>query len=131
MTLFWYFCANGPLRMKDKRLETFLVLADLGSFTAAARKLGLSQPTVSQQVAALEKWAGGDLLVRGKSSVSLTPKGEVFCKFARRILSLYDDLALEMAGEEPSAPGPAVLDLGDGRAAEVSVVDGALKIALK
>jgi DNA-binding transcriptional LysR family regulator len=117
--------------MKDRRLETFLVLAELGSFTAAARRLGMSQPTVSQQVAALEKWAGGDLLLRGKSSVSLTPKGEVFSSYARRILSLYDDLALEMAGKAPSGAGPTVLDLGDGRSAEVSVEDGAVKIALK
>ena len=117
--------------MKDKRLETFLTLVDLGSFTAAARKLGLSQPTVSQQVAALEAWAGGELLVRGKTTVSLTPKGEVFCFYARRILSLYDDLAREMAGEAPLVSGRTVLDLGEGRAAEISVEDGAVKIALK
>ena len=117
--------------MKDKRLETFIALVECGSFSAAARKLGISQPTASQHVSALEAWAGGELLVRGKTSVSLTPRGEVFCSYARRILSLCDDLAREMAGEAPSGSGRTVLDLGDGRAAEICVDDGALRIALK
>ncbi|MBO4671550.1 MAG: LysR family transcriptional regulator [Bacteroidales bacterium] len=117
--------------MKDRRLETFVTLAELGSFTAAARKLGLSQPTVSQQVSALESWAGGELFVRGNAPVALTPRGEVFCSYARRILSLYEDLAGAMAGEAPPASGRTVLELGDGRSAEIRVDEGELRIALK
>lgn len=50
-------------------------MAGLGSFTAAAKALGLSQPAVSQNISELERFAGGTLLRRSRSGVELTEKG--------------------------------------------------------
>ncbi|HSV57280.1 MAG TPA: LysR family transcriptional regulator, partial [Variovorax sp.] len=65
-------------------------------FGAAARKLGMEQPSVSQSVAALEKSIGVKLLERSSRSVTLTPAGEVLVEDARRLL-LQSDQAAERA----------------------------------
>ena len=57
------------------RLRIFSAVAGLGSFTAAAKALGLSQPAVSQNISELERFAGGRLLRRSRSGVELTEKG--------------------------------------------------------
>ena len=112
----------------DSRLKVFDVLAGCGSFTLAARRLGMSQSAVSQNIALLEKEAGGALFERGRGSVSLTPKGRVFHAYAKRILALYSDLDSAMDGKAVS--GSTVLDLGDGRTAEIAVKEGKIEINL-
>ena len=51
--------------LDPRRLLTFRAVARAGSFSAAARELALTQPAVSQQVAALERELGARLLNRG------------------------------------------------------------------
>ena len=116
--------------LSDNRLRIFVALAECGSFTAASRRLGISQPAVSQCAGQLETEAGGPLLIRGRGEVSLTPLGERFLFYSKRILGLYDSLALEMSGEAP-LPESAEMDLGDGRHAVVSAADGKITIGLK
>jgi len=116
--------------LTDNRLKIFVTLAESGSFTQAARRLGISQPAVSQCASQLEEEAGTPLLHRGRNSLTLTPTGERFLLYARRILSLYDSLGAEMSGAAP-LPEQAELDLGDGRSAIVSAEEGNLKIKLK
>ena len=74
------------------RLKVFATLADCGSFSAAARALGISQPAVSQNVAELEKYAGARLLCRSRSGVSLTWKGRQFLSRANAVLEAYRTL---------------------------------------
>ena len=57
------------------RLRIFSAVAGLGSFTAAAKALGLYQPAVSHNISELERFAGGRLLRRSRSGVELTEKG--------------------------------------------------------
>ncbi|MBO4455249.1 MAG: LysR family transcriptional regulator [Bacteroidales bacterium] len=114
----------------DNRLRIFVKLAESGSFTLAARRLGISQPAVSQCAAQLEAEAGAPLLVRGKGEVSLTPLGERFLLYSRRILALYDNLSSELSGSSPF-PETAILQLDDSRTAVVSVADGKLQIDVK
>ena len=114
----------------DNRLKIFVTLAESGSFTAAARRLGISQPAVSQCAAQLEAEAGAPLLVRGRGEVSLTPLGERFLLYSRRILALYDNLSAELAGSAPF-PERSELRLDDLRTAVVSVADGKLHIDVK
>lgn len=116
--------------MTDNRLRIFVAVADSGSFTAAAHRLGMSQPAVSQSVAQTEADAGTALLVRGRGEVSLTPAGERFLMYARRILALYGNLNSELSGS-PAFPETATLDLGDGRSASVTVIDGKIQIELE
>ena len=70
-------------------LATFLAVADTGSFTKAADRLGLSQPTVSQHVQRLEKAAGRMLVDRDTRQVRLTDNGDAMAGFARTILAAH------------------------------------------
>ena len=75
--------------LEDSKIRTFLSVVSQGSFTAAARQLGVSQPAVSAQVASLEQALGFSLFERGRELV-LTPQGETFLPYARRIQDAYD-----------------------------------------
>ena len=66
-----------------------MAVAEKGSFTLAAKTLGVSQPAVSQNIAELEKSLGAELFLRRKGSVTLTPKGAAFKEYAGRILYWY------------------------------------------
>lgn len=66
-----------------------MAVAEKGSFTLAAKALGVSQPAVSQNIAELEKSLGAELFLRRKGSVTLTPKGAAFKEYAGRILYWY------------------------------------------
>lgn len=74
---------------EDFRLRIFMAVAEKGSFTLAAKALGVSQPAVSQNIAELEKSLGAELFLRRKGSVTLTPKGAAFKEYAGRILHWY------------------------------------------
>lgn len=74
---------------EDFRLRIFMAVAEKGSFTLAAKALGVSQPAVSQNIAELEKSFGAELFLRRKGSVTLTPKGAAFKEYAGRILYWY------------------------------------------
>ena len=75
--------------IEDSRLKVFLAVAREGSFTIAARKLGISQPAVSQNVAELEKSLGVELFERSRGSVRLTSAGHTFQEYASRIQHWY------------------------------------------
>ena len=79
---------------EDFRLRVFTQVAESGSFTAAARSLGVSQPAVSQHIAELEKFTGARLFERNRGQVLLTARGEAFLAQARRILDDYHELEL-------------------------------------
>ena len=115
--------------ISDARLKVFVGLAESGSFTLAAKQLDMSQSAVSQNISLLEKESGGALFERGRGNVTLTPKGEVFYAYAKRILALYGDLGAAMDGKP--VRDNTVLDLGDGRTAEIAVRDGKIEIDLK
>ncbi len=72
-------------------LKCFLALADTGSFTHAAQRVGRTQSAVSQQIAKLEHWFDIPLIERGKT-VTLTNEGEIFLGYARKIFALHSEL---------------------------------------
>ncbi|KAB7763433.1 hydrogen peroxide-inducible genes activator, partial [Xanthomonas maliensis] len=74
-----------------RQLSYFIALADSGSFTRAAEQMGVSQPSLSQQIRALEAIIGAPLLERG-GPVVLTPLGRDLLERARRILLEVRDL---------------------------------------
>ncbi|PSL01571.1 LysR family transcriptional regulator [Haloactinopolyspora alba] len=79
-------------------LRTFLAVASTLSFTEAGRRLGISQPSVSQHVRRLEEAAGRQLLARDTRVVTLTDNGEAMAGFARTILAAHDDAASYFTG---------------------------------
>ena len=78
-------------------LGTFVRTVEAGSFSAVAKELGTSQPTVSRQIAALEAHLGCLLFQRSTRSLALTDDGRVFYGHAQR--------TLEAAAEAESAVG--------------------------
>src|SRR5215471_12392416 len=70
--------------MQLQQLDYVLAVVDEGSFTAAARSRGVTQPSLSQGVRALEAELGVDLFVRAGRPVRLTAAGEAFVEPARR-----------------------------------------------
>lgn len=77
-------------------LETFALVADLGSFSGAARRLGLTQPAVSFQVKALEKELGASLIDRSHGRVVLTPAGRTAYTHAKKILADREELLADI-----------------------------------
>src|SRR3954468_13986594 len=89
--------------MDPRRLLTFRAVAHERSFSRAARALALTQPAVSQQVAALEKELGAKLLAREPGGLKLTPAGETLLQHADAIaerLSLAGTQLAELADGE-------------------------------
>jgi LysR family transcriptional regulator, benzoate and cis,cis-muconate-responsive activator of ben and cat genes len=70
--------------------RSFLVVAEELNFSRAAKRLGMSQPPLSRQIARIEEEFGSPLFFRTTRSVSLTPVGEVFVKEAKAVLARVD-----------------------------------------
>ncbi|MEW6768399.1 MAG: LysR family transcriptional regulator [Pseudomonadota bacterium] len=77
--------------MDVRQLKCFLAIAQEGSISAAAAKLQLAQPSLSQHVAKLEEELGVQLLLRTPRGVTLTESGQTLAHHAQKIL---DEIAL-------------------------------------
>lgn len=88
-----------------RQLEYLVTIADTGSFALAARVACVSQPTLSQQVRALEERLGATLLERSATGAVLTPVGRSIVTTARRMLSDARDIAALAAGASNSLTG--------------------------
>lgn len=87
--------------MDLKVLRSFVEIAREQSFTAAAEKLSVTQPTLSRQIADLEEELGQKLFERTTRSLELTEKGHFLFRRAQDILALVDRTKLEaMTTEE-------------------------------
>jgi DNA-binding transcriptional LysR family regulator len=81
------------MRITLDQLETFDNIVRLGSFNAAARKHGLTQPTVSQRIRELESALKTQLFVRHGPRIRLTSDGEALRDFAQSMLRISRDMA--------------------------------------
>lgn len=81
--------------IKDKRLTNFIVIAETGSLTKAARQLYISQSALSQQLLSLEKDLGFALVQRHHYGITLTEAGEFFLSRIKEITAEIDDLVKE------------------------------------
>ena len=75
------------MKLDTFSLKCYIAVAETGSFTRAAERVRRTQSAVSQQIAKLEQMLGKTLILRGKS-LGLTPQGEVFLGYARKIFTL-------------------------------------------
>ena len=78
--------------MTIRHLKIFTAVVDEGGMSKAAKKLHISQPTVSQAVAELEKYYGGKLFERLSQKIYLTREGELMLSFSRHILDSFDQM---------------------------------------
>lgn len=74
-------------------MRAFLAVADTGSVTGAADRVGRTQSAVSMQIRRLEDSLGQPLFLRLPRGVALTPRGEQLLPYARRVTSLLDEAA--------------------------------------
>ena len=82
-----------PASLDPDLLRAFTYIAEEGSFTRAAQRVGRTQSAVSMQMQRLETMLGQRLLSRGKGgSVQLTPHGQFLLQRAREMLALNDEI---------------------------------------
>lgn len=79
-----------------RQLNYMLKVAEEQSFTKAAQKLNIAQPSLSQYILNLEQSVGITLFDRTTNPISLTHAGEVFAIKARDILRLHNELTVQM-----------------------------------
>lgn len=106
--------------MDFRSLATFVQVAELGSFTRAAEKLGYSQPTVSFQIKQLEKELGIQLFERIGHTVMLTDGGRHTLSYAQSICHLAEELS-QGTGELQEARGTIRLAMSDSLCAPLVV----------
>ncbi len=76
--------------MNTEELKTFIFLSKVKNFTLAAEQLFIAQSTVTNRINELEKEVGKRLFLRGSKTVKLTEAGEIFLRYAERILELQN-----------------------------------------
>ncbi len=93
--------------------RAFLATAEAGSFSGGARKLGLTQPTLSRQVAALEEDLGVTLFERIGNALQLTETGLDLLDHVRVMADGADRLILTASGRAEEVAGPVTITATD------------------
>ena len=102
--------ARSHAFLTPARLEAFIAAAEEGTFSAAARRLDISQPALSQTVTALERQLGVQLLVRSSTGVRTTEAGVTLLAQARAILVRHDQMVRTVTAAAADSTG--VIRLG-------------------
>jgi DNA-binding transcriptional LysR family regulator len=82
--------AGVPQGIELRHLRYFVAVADTGTFTRAAERMFVAQPTLSQQIRRLEELVGAPLLHRRRDGVRLTAAGTALLDACRDVLSVVD-----------------------------------------
>ena len=106
-------------RLDWNQLRAFLETAEAGSLSAAARKLGLTQPTLSRQVAAIEQRLGVTLFERVGKAMVLTSTGLDLLEHARTMGSAAEELELTATGRSQAVEGVVSISASDAVAAYI------------
>lgn len=116
--------------MNTRHARVILTILRAGSFTAAARELGITQPTLSQTVRQIETQLDETIFLRGRSSIALTPAGECYVQAARRMIQAEDQLAEALSQLRGRTEGRLRIGLMPGRSAELipQILDDFLSI---
>ncbi len=94
-----------PYRPSLRQLEYVLAVHDLQHFGRAADRCGVSQPTLSVQVAQIEQSVGVPLFERTSAAVVTTPAGEMLARTARLVLATVDETLNELARQTAALGG--------------------------
>ncbi|RON51870.1 LysR family transcriptional regulator [Pseudomonas frederiksbergensis] len=87
-------------------MAVFMRVVERGSFSAVAREIGLSQPTISKQIGALETRLGGRLFARSTRNLSLTDEGQRYYEHCRQILAAVDNAEQSFQTGRERVAGP-------------------------
>ena len=106
--------------MNMKHASYILAVVEAGGFTAAAEKLHISQPSLSQTVRTVERHLGAELFDRSGKKTALTPAGQKYVEGVREMLSLERNLIGEIA--ELQSKGRSALCIGISASRSVSLL---------
>src|ERR1700744_2766190 len=95
----WRYQSNN---IPTEIVRTVVAISELGSFSKAGAKLGLSQPAISAQMKRLQMLVGGDVFEKTSNGVRLTPKGKLILTHAKKLLDANDRI-LSIGGAENDA----------------------------
>lgn len=101
------------------RARAFLVTAEEGSLSAAAKALGVSQPTLGRQVAALEEELSTALFERGNRGLELTQNGLELLAYVRAMGDAASNLSLAATGQATSIEGDIAISASEITAAYI------------
>lgn len=87
--------------MEIREMRAFVAVVETGGLSAAARRLHISQPALSQTISGLEKQFGVELLVRSNAGVSVTPAGMTLLGEVRDLIARHDQLEAAMSKYSP------------------------------
>lgn len=93
------------MRSSHHQFVAFAYVVREGSFSAAAQRLGVTQSTITQHVAKLERQVGSQLLLRNRDGVTLTRTGEEFFELADRLVALDISISERLDGFEAMQKG--------------------------
>lgn len=100
-----------------RHLKCFMAIARERTITRAAEALYISQPALSRTLQELEEDLGQTLVRRGKP-LTLTPKGELFCKRAGTLLEFFDHMCTEISAPAEELSGTVTLAAGESPAVD-------------
>lgn len=86
--------------MIDTKLVSLLKVYETGNYTRAAKQLSLTQPAVSQHIRALEQELGVRIFERANNELRITAEGQMVIKYARRMLSLQNNLLTDLENKK-------------------------------
>ncbi|KAF6660267.1 LysR family transcriptional regulator [Enterobacteriaceae bacterium EKM102V] len=102
------------MQNKLNAIQTFIRVAEAGSFSAAARQNGMKQSAVSQQIAALEEALGVVLLHRTTRSMALTEQGQRYLQQVRHLLNAMEELEQQLRPDSQPLSGRMHIQLPSG-----------------
>lgn len=105
--------------MNMKQLKYVLLLADLGSFSAAADELGISQPSLSQYIKKIESQVGMTLFERINGDVRLTDAGQIYVEYGRKILNLEHQMETQFSDISENKVGSIIVGTSPYRSASM------------
>lgn len=102
--------------MELRTLKYFLAVAQEGNITNAARRLHVTQPTLSRQLADLEKELGRQLYTRGHGGVELTEHGSMLVAYANSIVELAEKAEADIKLPSQTVSGSVHIAAGETKA---------------
>lgn len=109
-----HICMNWkPIQFDWNHARAFLVTAEEGTLSAAAKALGMTQPTLSRQVAALEAEIGIVLFERVAQRLVLTHSGMELLEHARSMCTAAQQFSLSAAGQSQLIEGSVTISVGE------------------
>ena len=105
---------RSPDPLEWTALRDFLAVAEAGSLSAAARRLGVSQPTLTRRMAAFEGRLGAELFLRTPRGLELTESGEAILEPARRIEEEVHAVEVAVTGRDQALAGSVRITATEG-----------------